>query len=389
MASHYDVIIIGGGISGAATAFFLKQKGVDRVLLVERGRLASGGTGQSAAIVRQHYTTPLMTRMALESVKIFQSANELLGREAGYRRVGYLFLSPPHMTEMVRKQLDMQVAVGVAGRWLSADELASRYEWLNTEGVDGACFEPEGGYADPVHAVEGFADAFRDRGGDVQLNTPVRALIRHGDRIEGIVTDEGDISCGAVVNAAGPWAQPLAASAEIEMQMRSVREQDTVWEARAGRPLPEHSISNPVDAIYIRPMGNRRYVVGRGFPKDYVDCDPYNYKTTADENFVADVQERLDRRIPPFQGAKLIDSYAALYDVTPDWYSYVGPRAGLAGYFDFNGGSGHGFKIAPAMARHLVDWIVEGRVDDDFARLSYDRLARNELFAGSYGGNRG
>jgi len=173
------------------------------------------------------------------------------------------------------------------------------------------------------------------------------------------------------------------------MQMRAVREQDTVWETRGDRPIPGGSVSNAVDAIYLRPLGDRRFIVGRGFPKEYVDVDPYNYKASADDDFVADVQVRLERRFPSFAGARLIASYAALYDVTADWYPYVGPRSNIAGYVDFCGGSGHGFKIAPAMAYELARWMMSGVVADDFRQLSYDRLDKGMLFAGSYGGNRG
>jgi glycine/D-amino acid oxidase-like deaminating enzyme len=72
-----------------------------------------------------------------------------------------------------------------------------------------------------------------------------------------------------------------------------------------------------------------------------------------------------------------------------DWYQYVGPRAGLAGYADFSGGSGHGFKEAPALARELADWLVDGRVAEDFRQLSYDRIAAGRLFVQAFGGNRG
>ena len=88
-------------------------------------------------------------------------------------------------------------------------------------------------------------------------------------------------------------------------------------------------------------------------------------------------------------GAKLVHAYSALYDVTPDWYQYVGPRAGLDGYVDFSGGSGHGFKVGPGIAEELCKWMLTGEVADDFKRLSYDRIAAKQLFVQSYGGNRG
>jgi sarcosine oxidase subunit beta len=144
-----------------------------------------------------------------------------------------------------------------------------------------------------------------------------------------------------------------------------------------------------VDATYFRPLGQDRFIIGRGFPKEYFDVDPYNYKASADDAFIADVQARVERRFPTFQGMKLIEAYAALYDVTPDWYPFVGPRAGIVGYADFSGGSGHGFKIAPSIARELADWLLTGKVSDDFRQFSHDRIAAKNLFVQSFGGNRG
>lgn len=389
MASSYDVAVVGCGITGSSTAYHLKKRGVKRVLLLERDRAASGGTGKSAALVRQHYSTPLMARLALAGVGHFKRMAEELGMDGGYVRSGYVFLIPPESLAAARSNSELQRAVGVDTRFLTDQEIDSRMPWLNRERVAAVVYEAEGGYADPVRSTEAYVNGFKRLGGEYRERTPVRALRREGDRITGLLTDADEIHAGAVVNAAGPWAPPLARLAGLKLEMRTIREQDTVWQWPAGRPIPEVSISNGVDATYMRPVGERRFVVGRGFPKDYVDCDPYNYKQTADDWFIREVQERSERRFPPFQGARLIDAYAALYDVTADWYPFIGPRAGLAGYYDASGGSGHGFKIGPAIGKELADWIVDGRIGDDFARLSYDRLARQQLFQGAYGGNRG
>jgi sarcosine oxidase, subunit beta len=388
MSRAYDVVVAGAGIVGASTAYHLKREGVERVLLCERRGLASGGTGKSAAIIRQHYSTPLLALLTKESIGLFVAMPEQMGADGGYVRAGYSFLVPPEMIEGARKNVAMQQGIGIDTGFVDESEYAERFPWLNPEGIEGVVYEPDGGYADPVQAVEAFVKGFRDLGGEVRTNTPVRELRRAGDRVIGVITDDGPIDCATVVNAAGPWAKPLANNAGIELDMRSLREQDTVWEARGDRPLPECAISAAVDAIYVRPLGERRYIVGRGFPKDYFPADPYNYKETADEEFVSDVLTRLERRFPPFAGLKRIDSYSALYDTTPDWYPFVGPRGGLEGYADACGGSGHGFKIGPAIGRHLARWIATGAVDEDFAALSYDRIAAGRLFVQAYGGNR-
>jgi glycine/D-amino acid oxidase-like deaminating enzyme len=240
-----------------------------------------------------------------------------------------------------------------------------------------------------VQATEAFVAAFKRAGGEFRARTPVRRLLRKADRITGVELDEAELTAGTVVNAAGPWAKPLAESAGLAMPMRSVREQDTVWQVPAGRATPRPSISNGVDAIYLRPLGDNRFIVGRGFPKEYSDVDPYNFKTTADPQFIADVQQRVEHRFPAFSGMRLIDAYAALYDVTPDWYPFVGPRSGVQGYADFCGGSGHGFKIAPAIGKELAQWLLTGGVAEDFRQFSHDRVAADRLFAQAFGGNRG
>ena len=384
----YDAIVVGAGISGAATAYHLAKAGA-KTLLIERGEPASGGTGKSAAIIRQSYSTPLLVRLARASITIFENAKAELGREAGFVQDGYCFVVNAEMLEGAKKNVAMQRGLGIVNEWSEGPGFPQHLPEINPEGIAGIVYERHGGYADPVQATEAYVAAFQNLGGEFRARTPARALLRKGDRVTGVELDSGEVSANHVVNAAGPWAKPLAASAGLDLPMRSVREQDTVWQVPAGRAMPKTSISMGVDATYYRPLGQGRFIIGRGFPKEYVDVDPYNYKTTADADFIADVQTRVERRFPPFQGMKLIEAYAALYDVTPDWYPFVGPRAGLAGYADFSGGSGHGFKIAPAIGRELADWLLSGKVTDDFRQFSHDRIAQGALFVQSFGGNRG
>ena len=385
----YDFVVVGAGIAGASTAYHLKKAGAARVMLLERGEAASGGTGRSAAIMRQSYSTPLLVRLARESMTMLGRAREELGHDAGYAKAGYCFLLSGEMLEGGRRNVAMQKAMGIVNEFREGCAFPEHLPEINPEGIAGIVYEPDGGYADPVRATEAYVEAFRALGGTYRSRTPARRLLGDAARVTGVETEDGDIAAGLVVNAAGPWAKPLAESVGLPMPMRCVREQDTVWEAPRGRNVPTTSISNGVDAIYIRPLGERRYVIGRGFPKQYFDVDPYNYKHAADADFVTDVQTRMVHRFPAFSGMRLVDSYAALYDVTPDWYPFVGPRAGVAGYADFSGGSGHGFKIAPSIGKELAGWLSGGKVAEDFAQFSHDRVAAGRLFVQSFGGNRG
>jgi sarcosine oxidase subunit beta len=384
----YDAIVVGAGISGAATAYHLRKAGA-KTLLIERGEPASGGTGKSAAIIRQSYSTPLLVRLARASITMFENAKAELGQDAGFVQAGYCFVVSHDMLEGAKKNVAMQKGLGIVNEWSDGSGFPAHLPELNPEGIAGIVYEPHGGYADPVQATEAYVEAFRNAGGEFRARTPARRLLRQGDRITGVELDNGEISAKHVVNAAGPWAKPLAESAGLTLPMRCVREQDTVWQIPAGRRIPKTSISMGVDATYYRPLGQDRFIIGRGFPKEYHNVDPYNFKISADQDFIADVQTRVERRFPSFAGMKLIEAYAALYDVTPDWYPFVGPRAGIAGYADFSGGSGHGFKIAPASGRELSQWLLADKVADDFRQFSHDRVAQGNLFVQSFGGNRG
>jgi glycine/D-amino acid oxidase-like deaminating enzyme len=313
---------------------------------------------------------------------------EMLGRDGGFRRKGWWLAVGANMIDQVRANVAMQRGLGLVAEIVPPEQFAQRAPWLNPEDVVGLLHEPDSGYADPVQTTEAFAFAFRDRGGEIRFRTPCRGLIREGDRVTGVMLDDGPVHADIVVNAAGPWSRMLAATIGLDLDLRAVREQDAVWEVRKGAPMPECSFSTTIEAAYCRALGDGRFILGLGFPKPYFDVDPYNYKTTIDDDILALSFEKNAKRLPSLHGAKLIHAYAALYDITKDFYPYVGPRAGIAGYAEFCGGSGHGFKIAPAIGKHLADWLLAGRTDPEFAALGYDRVAAGKLFGG-LGGNRG
>jgi sarcosine oxidase subunit beta len=386
--TNVDVVVVGAGILGASTAYFLRKSGVNKVLLIERGDPASGGTGKSAAIVRSYYSVPVMARLAQEAVSLFHNLEAEIGVDGGFHATGFTQLVPPDWVNTAKELVAMHQSLGVDTDFVPESDWEKRFPWLEQDGIGAIVFEASSGYADPVQTTEGFVAAFQRDGGEFRPRTPVRSLMRDGDRISGVVLEQENITAGVVVNAAGPWSRFLAESVALDLPIHSVREQDSVWEVPTGRPLPTTPVSNPIEATYMRPMGEGRWLFGRGYPKPYFEVDPYNYKESADENFVLDLRDRWCRRIPSLQGSKLLHAYAALYDVTPDWIPFVGPREGLEGYCDAAGGSGHAFKTGPIFGRELAEWIANNNVRDDFRHFSYDRLASGNSFNQAFGGNR-
>ena len=389
--TSFDVVVIGAGITGTSAAYYLKKKGAAKVLLLDKGAgPACSNTGRSAAIVRTYYTTPLMTRLAKAAVELFEGMTEELGRDGGFRQTGFTQIVPPEWVADARRMVAMHQEAGIDTRIVQPSEYGRVFPWLNPAGVGLMVLEVRSGYADPVQTSEAFADAFVGLGGETRYRTPCRALVRDGNRVTGVVLDEGFVAAGSVVNAAGPWSPFLARSVGLELPMRALREQDVIVEVRDNRSMPATPVSNPIEPTYMRPLaGEGRWLLGRGFPKPYFDVDPYNYKESFDDDFALEVLDLMAKRIPSLEGARIVGGYAALYDTTPDWMPFFGPRRELAGYYDACGGSGHAFKTGPIMARELADWLLDDTVEDDFRQLGFDRVADGRMFVSTFGGNRG
>jgi sarcosine oxidase subunit beta len=387
--SSFDVIVVGAGIFGASTAYHLRKAGA-KVLLVEQGVGPGRGTTEaSAAIVRQHYSNQVLSELTGESIRILKELEERRRRKDLFVPAGWYFLIPEALLAGAQENIEMQQRAGVVTTLLPISEAQQQLPWLNPEGVAAAVFEPNSGYAHPVNCAEAFVSEFQRLGGIARFNTRCHALTCAGRLIRGVETTHGVLRASFVVNACGPWSKSLAATAGIDVPMHIFREQETVWQCQHFHDMPLSSISDAVDAIYLRPMGQGRYTVGRGFPKEYTESDPNDYNKRADEDFINDVLRRVQLRFLPFADASYLYGFASLYDVTPDWYPFVGPRRDVEGYADASGGSGHGFKLAPALGAHLAEWIRGNSVPPDVQRLSYDRVLEDRLFVQKYGGNRG
>ena len=339
MASTYDFVVVGAGICGSSAAYYLKKNGAGKVLLVERGPSpASSNTGKSAAIVRTFYTIPLMARLAKAAVDMFASFQ---GRVRHRRR-----FSADRLYPVVSPRSGW---TSPPRRWPCTNRLASTLEpsirrtspastsGSTPKGIGIVVYEENSGYADPVRTTEAFVNAFVAAGGEARFRTPCRGLIREGDRVTGVLLEDGPLTAGTVINAAGPWSRFLAEHAGIDLPIRAVREQDTVWEVPAGRPMPTTPVANAAEAVYMRPLGGERWLLGRGYPKPYVDVDPNNFKESLDNDAALDMHERWTKRVPPLQGAKLLEGYAALYDVTPDWMPLRRPAPGAGGVLRYGG----------------------------------------------------
>ncbi len=384
-----DVVVIGAGINGAAIAYNLAKRGLKNVVLVEKHLLASGGTGRSAAFLRQHYSNEELVRMAKRSVEIFRNFDDMIGGDCGYVQCGWVFLVPEGVAEAFMGNVAMQQRLGVDTREISKEELKELEPRVNLADVDRICYEKTTGYANPHDSTYCYVQRFRELGGTLMHMTPVQGLMIENGAVKGVRTSRGDIATGVVINAAGPWAHIVGQWAGLDVPIQVTRETEIILETADVDGPPRLAFSDMAKAIYYRPDGGTRTLLGRGFPKPYEFVDPDHFKEQADIDFLDDMSRRFVERFPGFEKALFINSYVGLYDVTPDWYPILGKVEGLRGFHMCAGFSGHGFKLGPCIGELIAEEIIDGKAESvDISRFSLSRFSRGELFRAAYGGNR-
>ncbi len=379
-----DVVVVGGGCTGASAAFWLACRHRQKVVLLERGTVAGGPTGRSSGIVRMHYSYEPLIRLALRSLEVFQAFDDV-GGSADFRRTGFLMLIPAGQEAILEANVRLQRSLGVETSVVDRKAIGNIDPRLRTDDVGAGAYEPSSGYADGHATATAFAAAARRCGAEVREGTAAMRIVVNGDRVTGVETPAGRIAASAVLVAAGAWSRGLLAPLGVDLPIRATRHQVVLLET----PDPFLPLG-PVLAdlglgIYTRPDVGRQFLAGsvEEHPEEEVGADAFN--EGVDFDFVEQIGRRLAHRVPAFAGVAVRGGYASIYDVTPDWQPVLGAVPGVGGLFVAAGFSGHGFKLSPAIGETLAGLIVTGRFDTiDLGPFRLSRFADGALIHSPY-----
>jgi len=375
MSETADVVIVGGGIEGASTAWALAQRGVTDVVVLERNTVGSGMTGKSSGIVRCHYGVSSLAAMATVGLEVFEKAEELFGSDIGFRPTGYVVGVGAPNVDSLRKSLVAQRAVGVQTEEVDHAEVARLWPFADLSPFAAFAWEARGGYGDAYQTAQAFAIAARAAGVRIRQGTEVTELVMTGDRVTGVRCSDGSVvSAGTVVVATGVWTRPFLAPYGVDVPIRVVREQ-LVMISPGVELGPVPVFSDLVSLQYIRPEPDGTVLFGNSDLSHVEDADPDEYSNRASDAFIDLTIDRVGTRFPGFPAPAITTSYAGCYDVTPDWNPVIS-RADVDGLVVAAGFSGHGFKIAPAVGRLVADLVVDGRSADPRIPESDFRLSR-------------
>ena len=375
-----DVAIVGGGVIGSATAFFLRELGfAGRITVFEKDpSYQFASTPRSAASIRQQFTTPVSTQMSQFSFGFLEQLPERFGPDGDIAliRSAYLLLADKAREPMLRACYDSFIELGSEIAWLGQNELAVRYPWLNTEDLVGGTLGQSGeGWFDAYMLLRVFRQQAR-RLGVEYVDQDVVGLERDGARIAAVLCADGTrVAAGVVVNAAGPGAGRVAALAGCMLPVEPRKR--TMFVIKADLPAPAMPYIFDPAGMCIRPEGDR-FICAAQLPEDR---DPHPGEDFEPDHFMFEdvVWPLVAHRIPSMERLRLQSAWCGHYDMNLfDHNAVIGRHPEVENFIFANGFSGHGVMHAPATGRGVAELVMHDRyVSLDLGALAFERIAAN------------
>jgi sarcosine oxidase subunit beta len=357
--SRADVVVIGGGVNGASTAFHLAALGVRNVVVLERRHLAAGASGKSGALVRMHYTNEAESRLAHESLKIFRDFAGVVGGECGFEAVGFLQVVPAGFEAALARNVARQQKLGIETRVIDRDELRTILPGCRVDDVGAAAWEPGSGFADPNATTFAFAEAARRLGVTLEIPCEATRVVVERGRVVAVETSRGRIDTPAVVLAPGAWATPLLKPLGLDFPLEPHRVQISIFRWPPGFSRRHPAVIDAVHAAWFRPEGLATTLIGVELGVGH--ADPETFDEGVDEPYVDVCRRALGARLPAFADAGMRGGWAGMIMMSADGRPIIDRMPGIDGLWAMLGDSGTAFKTAPAIGRCLAEWIVHGR----------------------------
>lgn len=382
----YDIVIIGGAMMGASTAWWLTELGFPgRVLVVERDpSYEFSSTARSNSCIRQQFSHELNIRISQFGAEFVQNLPKALrdarAPELKIRNFGYLYLAGSDAAaEALRAAHEVQMAAGAGTRLLAPGEIATEWPFYDLTGVVlGSHNSRDEGYFDGITVFDWWRKLARERGIEFIAGEVVDIeRSKAGDRVTGVALGSGEVlGCGAVVNAAGPRAARVAALLGIDLPVEP-RKRYT-WVFTAENPL-EKELPLTIDpsGVHVRQDTASTYMAG-----GHADIDP-----AADfDDFAMDQSLWMDKfwpalaaRIPAFEAVRVVNEWVGHYAYnTLDQNAVIGPHDQVKNFYFLNGFSGHGLQQSPAMGRGMAELLVHGEFRGlDLSEFGWERIRDN------------
>jgi glycine/D-amino acid oxidase-like deaminating enzyme len=412
------VVVIGGGIVGACTAFFLARRGVP-VVLCEKGEIGAEQSSRNWGWVRKMGRDPLEIPLAIEALRLWPEMNTLVGSETGFRRTGIVYLC------RTQKEMDHRTAwleqagqpFGLDSRLITRDQMARTLPGLSGPWT-GGLFTPSDGRAEPALAAPAIAKGARAAGATILTQCAVRGIETNGGAISAVVTEKGTIACQAVVLAGGAWSRlfcrPLGVSLpQLQMLSSVLRTEPLAGAPETAAGGDGFAMRKRLDGGYTvaswngnvmdivpdtlrfarhympaarQRLGSIKPSLGSAFIRELVAArswkldrpSPFERTRILDPRpnagFLRRARTRLIDAFPVFHAMRVAETWGGMIDIMPDGLPVISGAGQVPGFYIATGFTGHGFGIAPAAGRLMCDLVLGERPVVDPAPFRYSRF---------------
>jgi sarcosine oxidase, subunit beta len=374
---RYDVVIVGGGSHGLATAYYLVHNhGIRNVAVLEQSYIGSGAAGRNTTIIRANYRTPEGAAFYKRSVELYEGLSRELDFNLLFSQQGHLTLAHSERAMVtMTERAEVNQLLGIDSRVVFPDEIAALCPELDlsdrpTWPIMGALYHAPGGIIRHDAVVWGFARG-ADRGGvEIHPYTQVTGIERSNGRVTGVSTTRGDIACDTVISATAGWSTLVADLAEVRLPITTHILQAFVTEPV--KPFLDVIIVSSQMHVYVSQTDRGEFLIG-------AEIEPYTtYRSTSTFPFLEYSARHVLELFPQLEQVNVLRQWTGLCDLSPDYSPILG--ATEVENFHVSAGWGtYGFKAAPVVGETLAELVATGKTPDLIAPFALERFHTDTL----------
>ncbi len=377
LAPSYDVVIVGGGVHGLATARYLAANhGITRVAVLEKGYIGSGGSGRNTAIIRSNYLTGPSVRFYQRSLDLYRRLATDLNFNVMFAQRGHLTLAHSDSSlRTMRWRAEVNKLHGVDSEVIGPDQIARLAPHLDTSDrarypILGGLHHPPGGIIRHDAVVWGYARAADAAGVHIHQDTELTGIEVDGGTVTGVRTNRGRIATGTVINSTAGWSSLISDLAGVRMPVRTFPLQAAVTEPV--KPFLKPVVVSGSLHVYVSQTDRGELVFG-------ASVDPYpSYSTRGSLQFLEELAGHVLQLMPAIGRLRVLRQWAGLCDMTPDFAPIMG-RTPVDGFLVDVGWGTYGFKAGPVAGEAMAELVATGKTPEIIAGFGLDRFAENRL----------
>ena len=377
LRQRYDVIVIGGGSHGLATAYYLaKNHGVRDVAVLEQSYIGSGAAGRNTTIIRSNYRTPEGAAFYQQSVQLYERLSADLDFNLMFSQHGHLTLAhSDRAMNTMQERAEVNQLLGIDSRVVLPDEIARLCPQLDlsdrpTWPIMGALYHAPGGIIRHDAVVWGFARGADRAGVEIHPYTTVTGIEHTNGRVTAVETNRGRVEAGVVVSAVAGWSTLVCGLAGVRLPITTHILQAFVTEPT--KPFLDVIIVSAQMHVYISQTDRGEFLIG-------AEIEPYTtYKSVGTFPFLEYSARHTLELFPQLERLRVLRTWTGLCDLSPDYSPILG-RTELENFHLSAGWGTYGFKAAPIVGTTLADLVATGRTPELIAPFALERFHTDRM----------